>query len=297
MKLMCMYSNDVAHSATRVKELSNKLFPYAGSKAKYLDAIVPCIDESKTLIEPFLGSGAVLLNSNNKIKFGSDLNSRIVDIFDGFKIATYNEYVEFMNRTAPKFVRNDKDAYYEFRNHYNALYDSLTSVERAFYQIICIRCCVNGMARWGNNGFNQGFGSRTYSQLNEFEFNTLKSALMFATFSHSSFFDLLHMDDKNVVWFLDPPYASDLVGSYIEEFDNTTSRKFVDSIKELTGDVIYTDTLNGNNVELLHDPKWDHTKLDLLWSTSTKIRTKNSTNFEYLFTNFKQKRNVMYALI
>ena len=96
---------------------------------------------------------------------------------------------------------------------------------------------------------------------------------------------------------LTPPYASNHVNSYILGFDNSTSRNFIDTIKRFQGDVIYTDTLNANNSELLTDPKWDHTRLDLLWSTSTASRSKNDTNHEYLFTNFKQERNAMHHLI
>lgn len=274
-----------------------KIFPYSGSKSKYLDVILPLIDDSKILIEPFLGSGAVLLNVKNKVKYGSDLNSRIIDIFNGFKTASYEEYIEFMDRTNPKFVKSDKESYYEFRNHYNVIYDTLTLAEKAFYQSICIRCCVNGMARWGKTGFNQGFGCRTNSTLTRSEFNEIKASLKRAEFFDTSFFSLSIMDTPNVVWFLDPPYINNQVSSYIAQFDEKTSREFIDIIKVLEGDVIYTDTLNENNRELLNDPDWDHTKLDVLWSTSTAVRTKNTTNFEYVFTNFKQKRTVMHGLI
>ena len=184
--------------------MCNKLFTYSGSKSKYLDIILPLIDGTKVLIEPFLGSGAVLLNAPNSFKIGSDLNSRIIDIFVGFKNSNYDEYVRFLNRTNPKFIKKDKVSYYEFRNYYNPLYESLQTHEQAFYQWICIQSCVNGMARWGKTGFNQGFGSRTYNEFSRTEFDAILSSVRDTTFKSTSFFNLAEEDNCNVVWFLDP---------------------------------------------------------------------------------------------
>lgn len=274
----------------------NKLFRYAGSKTKYLPAILPLIDSSKTFIEPFLGSGAVLLNVSNKHKIANDLNKNVIDIFEGFKYASYTEYIEFLHRSEPGFIQGDKASYYKFRNYYNTL-DAISIIERAFYQWVCIQCCINSMARWGKTGFNQGFGSRTYIEFTNQEFDDIRNVLNNTTMSNVSFFDMKHLDNENVIWFLDPPYVSNTLGSYSNEFDENIAKNFISTIRKFKGDVIYTDTLNPYNTELLNNPLWDCIELGKLWSTSVKSKARNTKGSEYLFANFEIKRSIMSSMI
>jgi DNA adenine methylase Dam len=255
-----------------------KFFRYAGSKSDYLDIILPLINKDNNLIEPFVGSGAVSLNSKNNNVTISDINKRLIDIYIGFAEANYSDYINF-HYSENSLVKNDYYSFYKFREYYNSRYDNLTYLERAFYQWDLIQSCINGLARWSKTGFNSAFGSRTYKLFSELEFNTLSNKIKTFNILNNSFFDLLHLDSIKTTWFLDPPYISSGEAGFGKKFDIVL---FYDIIKQLKGNVIYTDTINEYNKKL----DWNQIKIKETKSTSTKKINRNSVE-HYLFYNFE----------
>jgi site-specific DNA-adenine methylase len=262
-----------------------KLFKYAGSKNKYLDIILPLIDTKKHLIEPFLGSAAVSLNVNNKT-LAFDYNERLIDLFNGFKIINIEQYVELYNCKDPELIPNDHQSYYSYRNYYNLNYDSLNLPQKAVHQQKLFQCCLNSLARWGPNGFNQSFGSRSHSMLDLCMLKKIIERCQNIDFKQADFFNLGALDNKDTTWFLDPPYYKNPI-NYKSNFTNLKTKTFIGMIEEFHGNVIYTDTIHEYNAHLL--TSWNCIKLDNLWTTSTKPRKDNTSvdNPEYIFCNFE----------
>ena len=62
---------------------------YSGSKARYVKDIVPIITKNltteKIYIEPFLGGGSIFSAIDHKNKIGSDINSKIIEMWKAFQ--------------------------------------------------------------------------------------------------------------------------------------------------------------------------------------------------------------------
>ena len=270
--------------------MQNKFFNYAGSKSKYIDKILPFIDTNKILIEPFVGSGAISLNSNNQNIVISDTNKYIIDTYNGFNYMDYDYYINFINKSDPiGFIQKNKKNYYEYRNYYNLRYNNLDIKDKAMFNWIMLNSCINGMARWGNGGFNQGFGDRNLKIYDRLQFNNLKNSLNKFSNLDISFFNMSHYDNIDSVWFLDPPYISRKM-SYIDNFTEDHATMFISTINDFVGDVIYIDTLNDYNIVLLNNKSWTILELNNLNNISPNNPTKTSTK-EYMFINFKLKNN------
>ena len=92
------------------KEVINSPIRWAGSKKKILNEMLTFFDNSsKDYVEPFLGSGVVLINLINNIKdfeykkfFVNDINTNIINFYiilrDNFK---------FMEKNINKIVKNN----------------------------------------------------------------------------------------------------------------------------------------------------------------------------------------------
>jgi hypothetical protein len=138
---------------------SNKLFSYAGTKDKFLQQLLVIIDKSSATIfhEPFLGSGAVFLNIEDRFDeyHLSDIQPAIVNAFNTVKHTTYNDYLDFtkMIKSVYGDIKQSKQSYYDFRNNYaNVEFEkNFESIESGFSQLVLFSSCINSLARW--NGY------------------------------------------------------------------------------------------------------------------------------------------------
>lgn len=113
------------------KEVINSPIRWAGSKKKLLNEMLSAFDKDKEIyVEPFLGSGVVLINVlNNKSEFSynkyyvNDVNENIIDFFKLLK----DEY-DYMKKEVSKIIKKynrllkmeDKEKmYYQIRERFN----------------------------------------------------------------------------------------------------------------------------------------------------------------------------------
>lgn len=255
---------------------------YAGTKIKYVDLINKEIDKTKNKIyvEPFLGSGSVFLNLNKKFNkyILSDIDTNIITIFNSFKNGNYTLFKNCENTIFNKFgdIRNNKESYYNFRNDFNVNIWKTNTVEEGFYLYFLFNSCINSMARFGPNGFNQSFGNR-FKTMSEINFNEIKNKLNNTEIYNKSFFDLNIPD--NAVLFLDPPYIEKQTMNYTK-IDQKWFLDFINFIKNYKGEIIYTDTL--------HDYiDWNYKGIRTIKNISPNRKNTNEHLLkEVIYTNF-----------
>lgn len=144
----------------------NKLINYAGTKIKYVDIINKHINKSanSVYVEPFLGSGSIFLNLEKEFDqyILNDKERNIISIFKSFKEADYDLFKTCEDIIVSKFgdIKNNKEEYYNFRNSFNKNVYLTDDITEGFFLFFLYNSCINSMARFGPNGFNQSFGKR-----------------------------------------------------------------------------------------------------------------------------------------
>ena len=155
-----------------------KLYNYAGTKIKYVDIINKEINNSNatTYVEPFFGSGAAFFNLEKSFDkyIINDLDKNVITIVNAFKNSDYTFFEACIDEVKERFgdIKKNKEAYYNFRNDFNKYVWNTNTITEGFYLYILYNSCINSMARFGPNGFNQSYGNRLRI-LNETEFNIL----------------------------------------------------------------------------------------------------------------------------
>jgi len=181
----------------------NKPFlKWAGGKTKLCDRINEILPNGNRLIEPFVGSGAVFLNTNFEEYYLTDSNSDLINTFNHIK----NDGVEFIEYVKEFFIpeNNTKEKYLEFREIFNSTLD--TRLKSALF-IYINRHCFNGLCRYNSKGgFNVPFGkyNKIYFPENEMIFFHEKSKK--AIFAVCDYKQSMENANTGDVVYCDPPY-------------------------------------------------------------------------------------------
>lgn len=267
----------------------NKLIRYQGSKESFFHVFEPYILRSSATIyvEPFLGSGAIFLNlqKNYDRYILNDLEYGIIRIFKSFKEIEYNYFKEKLIFIDKQFgnIKNSKPSYYNFRKFFNEEYYLSNTIDEGIYLMFLYNSCINSMARFGPNGFNQGWGNCGYQYRYTHEQHKniqqkLKNTTILNQDGHQTIMEL-KPDWKDTFMFIDPPYYT-MPTSY-----KSVNKNYFDTLIEL---------LSENNFEFIYTDA-DHSCLQtnkriLRTMTSTAPSSdKSQTNVESMWTNIKLK--------
>lgn len=134
----------------------NKPFlKWAGSKRKSIDFIKENLGISHNrLVEPFVGSGAIFLNTDYDEYLLCDLNKDLINLYN-ILIDNGHKFIDVCSSFFTGEYNNEED-YYKFREHFN-------NTENVEYKSILFlylnRHCFNGLCRYNKSGkFNVPFG-------------------------------------------------------------------------------------------------------------------------------------------
>ena len=130
---------------------------WAGGNYRLIDRIQSVLPAGNRLIEPFVGSGAVFLNTNYKSNLLTDSNPDLINLFKNLQ----NEGQNFINYCSSFFVpeNNNELAFYQFREEFNTTTD--IRKKSALFGYLN-RHCFNGLCRYNSKGgFNVPFGRLT----------------------------------------------------------------------------------------------------------------------------------------
>lgn len=208
------HRESVAENSVLDGILNNNFLRYPGGKRRMLQYLIDHFPRAKELqgryIEPFVGGGSVYLFLNYKKSLIADLNSELIDLYNGVKNhpgKVWDAYSSF-----PK----GKRSYYKIRDE--SLNGSSLSY-RAARTLYLNRTCFKGMWRHNKNGkFNVGYGGEARRAVIFFEdLKRLSSLLKRSEVRHSDYEETLNDCSKDDFVFLDPPYkpgARDMLNSH-----------------------------------------------------------------------------------
>ena len=176
---------------------------WAGNKYRLLDRIQQHLPEGKRLIEPFVGSGALFLNSDYDRYLLADSNIDLINLYNIIK----KEGADFIEYCQGFFdeAQNTSEVYYQYRLEFNST-DDVRRKSALF--IYFNRHGYNGLCRYNSKGgFNVPFGryKKPYFPADEMLYFHHKAKK--ATFKHQDFEKIIDKAKAGDVIYCDPPYV------------------------------------------------------------------------------------------
>ena len=176
---------------------------WAGGKMRLVDRIKEVLPPGNRLIEPFVGSGAVFINSNYPRYLLADVNFDLINLY----LQLQQQGDAFIHLCRRYFVpaNNTSEAFYGLRERFNRTQDI---VEKAALFVYLNKHCYNGLCRYNARGeFNVPFGRyhQPYFPGPEMLFFHRKSQL--AKFIVADFRKTIGLAEPGDVIYCDPPYV------------------------------------------------------------------------------------------
>ena len=176
---------------------------WAGNKFRVLNQILPHLPAGERLIEPFVGSGALFLNSGYAAYLLADSNADLIALYQHLQ----QEGDDFIAYCRSFFTpeNNAAERYYAFRARFNAI---AASREKAALFLYLNRHGYNGLCRYNKKGgFNVPFGryKRPYFPQQEMAAFHIKSQT--AVFRHQNFTRTMQTAVSRDIIYCDPPYV------------------------------------------------------------------------------------------
>lgn len=177
---------------------------WPGGKYRLVDRIHGLLPKGKQLIEPFVGGGAVFLNTNFEQYLLNDANSDLISLYQTLQ----KEGRHFIEVCRSFFIKkyNTEKYYYKFRAQFNASKDS---VLRSALFLYLNRHGYNGLCRYnrGKGEFNVPFGSYMKPYFPEKEMLYFHEVAKRAVFVCEDFTEVFKKAKKGSVIYCDPPYV------------------------------------------------------------------------------------------
>ncbi|WP_111978626.1 Dam family site-specific DNA-(adenine-N6)-methyltransferase [Algibacillus agarilyticus] len=186
----------------------NKVRPFlkwAGGKYLLAEKISKILPKGDCLVEPFVGAGAIFLNSHNYSRY--ILNDINADLINLYRLLQDNS-AEIIKQTQLLFAgdNNLESKYYELRTKFN---ESSDPFERSCLFIYLNRHGYNGLCRYNKSGiYNVPFGRYVHPYFPEKELEYFAEKSQNATFTCLDFEQVLQDSPNESVIYCDPPYAS-----------------------------------------------------------------------------------------
>lgn len=176
---------------------------WAGGKYTLMDELNARLPDGERLVEPFVGSGTVFLNSRFQSFLLSDINSDLINLYNHVK--TNPEQLISLAKSLFTRDNNTEVSYYGLRNVFN---ESVDTLERSALFIYLNRHGYNGLCRYNlSGGFNVPFGSYKAPYFPENEIYLFSEKAQNATFRCQPFTDTFAQTLSKDVVYCDPPYA------------------------------------------------------------------------------------------
>lgn len=211
---------------------------WAGGKNRFAERIVSILGrECNNYFEPFIGSGAVLLQMNPKKAYCSDVNAELINLYQIVKDNPTELIEELYNNFIPF---HNESFYYEIRS-WDREKDYLTrynSIRRAARFIYLNKACYNGIWRVNQSGQNNvPFGKNMNPTF--LQDSIIYDAHNFFVERNIDFFvsdykDIVIRARRGDVVYFDPPYDKDEgQSSFLEYNQSTFGREEQMSLKKM----------------------------------------------------------------
>lgn len=177
---------------------------WPGGKYRLLEKIKIKLPHGQELIEPFVGSGAIFLNTNYEKYLLNDANNDLISLYQLLS-REGNIFIQYCREFfVPK--NNKERQYYRFREAFNKSKDKY---ERSALFLYLNRHGYNGLCRYNlANEYNVPFGRYRQPYFPEEEMQAFYEKSKQALFLCEDFSETLKRAKKGSVVYCDPPYVA-----------------------------------------------------------------------------------------
>lgn len=188
--------------------ITRPFLKWPGGKFRLVPTLQRHLPKRMVLIEPFVGAGALFLNTAHEQLLLNDLNTDLINLYRHVQHSGKKFTQEAKIFFAGKY--NRKAAYYRLRERFNRSTDLW---ERALLFLYLNRHGYNGLCRYNlKGGYNVPFGEYKQPYFPEAELLHFRKRIQNAVFSCDDYTVLLdrcaqHLDISRSVIYCDPPYT------------------------------------------------------------------------------------------
>lgn len=176
---------------------------WAGGKYRVFEKIDKKLPDGYRLIEPFVGSAAIFLNTDFDKYTLNDKNKDLIDFYRTLK----KEGSDFIEHCRSYFIakNNTSKKYYKYRDEFNSTTDK--EIKPALF-LYLNRHSYNGLCRYNLSGkFNVPFGKNNKPYFPDKELAYLSKKLKKAKLQNKDFLKIMGEAVAGDVIYCDPPYV------------------------------------------------------------------------------------------
>jgi len=255
--------NELDDSNKKRSECVKAPFKWVGSKTKSLEYILPHLPYHTSYIEPFGGSGAILL-----ARHACDLdvfNDRYNGITDFYKClknpSMLKRLIEYLDP-----IIHSRELFYTFRKNWHEMPDIVIRAAQWYY-IIHFSFNAKGVTFARGTGSRCKFSDSLSRQLKNFPIIHLR--LKNTVIENMDWSNCIKdYDNHDAVFYLDPPYIGVYKGTYAHEMSHIEHIKMLEVIMKMKGFV----ALSGYANELYDSYKWSN-RIEWVSSQNAGIKT------------------------
>lgn len=183
--------------------MSKPFLKWAGGKYRLAERIRQRLPDGKRLIEPFVGSAAIFLNTSYDSYLLNDINEDLINVFEIIKSSPDAFIKDAKILFSEK--NNSESAFYDLRSEFNA---TENIYRKSLIFIYLNRHCFNGLCRYNKSGgFNVPYGRYKKPYFPEQEILLFSKKSKIAKFSCSSFDEVMLSAEVGDIVYCDPPYV------------------------------------------------------------------------------------------
>lgn len=176
---------------------------WAGNKQRIVDRISALLPDGNRLIEPFVGSGAVFLNTSYPAYLLTDSNGDLISLYTRLQ-REGEPFIDFC-RSFFSPANNAPEVYYALREEFNSTADARLKAALFLY---LNRHGYNGLCRYNSSGgFNVPFGRYKRPYFPRDEMLAFWRKAESARFCHADFAATIAQAQPGDVIYCDPPYV------------------------------------------------------------------------------------------
>lgn len=213
---------------------------WVGGKSKVLTKFIDKIpNEGETYYEPFLGSGAVLIEVLKTKHFKhyvvGDSNKPLICLFGMIK-TNLDKLLESLEQLTTDFENSDnkEEFYYNIRAEYNSHLNKILEhlIETASKFLFLNKTCFRGLYRVNKSGeFNVPYGNyKNPTIYNRDELIELNKLFQNVNFRYGDYKHTLLNVTENDFVYLDPPYLNTFDSYSIDGFDSEDFADYVNNM-------------------------------------------------------------------
>ncbi len=177
---------------------------WAGGKYRLVERIRAALPTGKRLIEPFVGSGAVFLNTDYPTYLLADTNADLINLYHHLQ-REGQDFIAYC-RTFFQPETNEKSAYFALREQFNQSQDTR---EKAAVFLYLNKHGYNGLCRYNSRGkFNVPFGRYKQAHFPQAEMMFFWHKAGQAEICQGIFGETLAAAIPGDVVYCDPPYQA-----------------------------------------------------------------------------------------